>query len=913
MPEPKLPDWKSEILRRLTPLKLSSTREQEIADEIAQHLDDRYQDLLAASNAPHEALRQTLDELDAEYLLAHNLQSVETDLHREPLALGSASANTNFFAGLLQDIRYALRMMRNSPGFTAIAVLTFALGIGANTAIFTMMNGLMLHALPIRDPWSLVEILHHGSDEPEPGFNGFTWDAYESMREGNHVLSEMIIASLNFCVVSGQGLEPQTVSVSNIGGNFFESLGVKPAIGRLISEQDIKDSAPVAVVSYSFWKSHFNANPAIVGQKITADDKPFSIIGVTQRGFYGLSNQAKQDLWLSQYESPVDRATPGFMLALLGRLKPGVSISQARAELSTLFKSAVDRPNGDPFWRQLDLRVVPAGNGVSTPLTQMLSTPLKVLMATVGLLLLLACANLAGLLLARGASRQHEMAVRVCLGAARTRLLRQTLTESVLLSLIGSALGIFVAYFSIQGLVRVFSSGRFISGLPIHLESLKTPDASVMLFTVAIALVTGLFCGALPALNASNAEPASALLPGSRIGETRRQRLFGKGLVASQVALALVLVSMAGLFLGYLSQLRNNLGFERNNLLLVTLDFAQSGDNFAQYANFSQELVTRLNAVPGVSSATLSEMSPMEGPGAGAIAVAEDHPEKQPEVSINNISPDYFKTYGTPFLAGRDFSPRDQSGSRVAIINETAARDCFGDENPIGKHITLNHITMTKEEKTFEVIGVVADAKYNHLEQPAPPTIYGNLFREGELGSHSQLAIRTKVDPSAVDATVRQVEADVLKNVPIAQMTEMNDQLDSTIVPQRLFASLSAAFGALGALLAVIGLYGLLAYTVTRRTHEIGVRVALGAADTDVMRIVLRDALWMVCAGLAIGAPLAYWGKRIAASIIPDLPTASIMPIVAAAAAMIAVGLIAAYLPARRAMRIDPTIALRYE
>jgi predicted permease len=906
-----MPDWKPEILRRLAPLKLSPTRETEIAEEIEQHLDDRYQDLLAKDLSADDAFRTTLDELKDEDLLAHNLQRVETDLDREPLALGNATTTTSFFAGLAQDVRYAFRMMRKSPGFTAIAILTFALGIGANTAIFTMMNGLMLHALPIRDPGSLVEILHHGSDEPEPGFNGFTWEAYEAMRDGNHVLSDMIIASLNFCVVSRHGLEPQTVSVSNIGGNLFEALGVKPAIGRLISEEDIKDSSPVAVVSYSFWKSHLNASPAVIGQKITADDKPFTIIGVTQRGFFGLSNQAKQDLWLPQYQSPVDRSSPGFMVALLGRLKPGVSIPQARAELSILFKSAVDRPNGEPFWRQLDLRVESAGNGVSTPLTQMLSTPLKVLMATVGLLLLLACANLAGLLLARGASRQHEMAVRVCLGAARTRLLRQTLTESLLLSLIGSALGILVAYFSIEGLVRVFASGRFISGLPIHLEMLKTPDASVMLFTVAIAVVTGLLCGALPALNASNAAPASALLPGLRIGETKRQRLFGKGLVASQVALALVLVSMAGLFLGYLSQLRNNLGFERNNLLLVTLDFAQSGDNFPQYANLSQELVTRLNAVPGVSSATFSEMSPMEGPGAGAIAVAEDHPEKQPEVSINNISPDYFKTYGTPFLAGRDFSPRGQSGPRVAIINETAAHDCFGDENPIGKRITLNHITMTKEEKTFEVIGVVANAKYNHLEQPAPPTIYRNLLREGFVGS--QLAIRTKLDPAAVDATVRQIEADVFKNVPIAHMTEMKDQLDSTIVPQRLFASLSAAFGVLGALLAVIGLYGLLAYTVTRRTHEIGVRVALGAADTDVMGIVVGDALWMVFAGLAIGAPLAFWGKRVAASLIPDLPVADRLPIVIASAIMIAVGLVAAYLPARRAMEVDPIRALRYE
>src|SRR5580698_4303385 len=886
-------DWKPEILRRIAPLKLSPEREAEIVEEIEQHLDDRYKDLLNEGISPDAAFRAALDELKDEDLLARNLQPVESDLYREPLSPGKASSG--LFAGILQDVRYSFRMMRKSPGFTAIAILTFALGIGANTAIFTMMNGLMLHVLPVRDPGSLVEILHHGSDEPEPGFNGFTRDAYEAMRDGNHVLSEMIVASLNFCVVSGHGLEPQTVSVSNIGGNFFEALGVKPAIGRLISEQDIKDSSPVAVVSYSFWKSHLNASPAVIGQKIIADDKPFTIIGVTQRGFYGISNHAKQDLWLPQYQS----------IAMLGRLKPGVSISQARAELSTLFKASVDRPNGDPFWRQLDLRVEPAGNGVSTPLTQMLSTPLKVLMATVGLLLLLACANLGGLLLARGASRQHEMAVRVCLGAARSRLLRQMLTESLLLSLIGSALGALLAYFAVGELIRMFSSGRLMAGLPVRFDVLRHPDFRVLLFTGAVALLTGLLCGAAPAVTASNTTPAFALQSGMKVGETKRQRLFGKGLVASQVALSLVLVSMAGLFVGYLSHLRNDLGFERNNLLLVTLNFDHSNYSPEQYAHLSQELARQLNALPGVSSATFSGMSPMEGPGASSFAAAEGHPEKATPVSLNQISPDYFKTYGTAFLAGRDFSPRDEAGPPVMVINQSAARDCFGSENPVGRRVTLSHITGTKGEKTYEVIGVVGDAKYNDLDQPAPPTMYANLYKEGLLGS--QLAVRSKLDAGGITNAVRMTEANVLKNVPIARMIEMTDQIDSTIVPQRLFAMLSTGFGALGALLAVVGLYGLLAYTVARRTHEIGVRIALGAESTDVMRIVVRDGMSMVIAGLAIGAPLAFWGKRIAASLIPDLPVASQPPI------MIAVGLIAAYLPARRATRVDPLIALRYE
>jgi predicted permease len=437
----------------------------------------------------------------------------------------------------------------------------------------------------------------------------------------------------------------------------------------------------------------------------------------------------------------------------------------------------------------------------------------------------------------------------------------------------------------------------------------------VLLFTLGIALLTGLLCGAAPAISGSKAAPGPALQQAARIGESKSRRLFGKGLVASQVALSLALMSSASLFVEYLSHLRNlNLGFERNHLLLVTLDFAHSGYDAAQFSQSSQELVTRLDAIPGVSSATFSAVSPMEGPGASSFAFAEDHSEKRTQASINYVAPDYFRTYGTPFLAGRDFSSRDQAGSPVAIINGTIARDCFGNENPVGRHITLSHITLTKGEKTFEVIGVVGDAKYNDLQQAAPPTIYAHLFQQDYTGSeHSQLAIRTRIDPDGVASAVRQIEGVVLKEVPIVRIMTMTEQIDSSIVPQRLIAMLSAGFGALGALLAAIGLYGLLAYTVARRTHEIGIRRALGAAGTDVIRIVLRDALWMVCAGLALGAPLAFWGKRVAASLIPDLPVASPFPIVVAAVIMIAVGLIAACLPARRAMRVDPMVALRYE
>jgi putative ABC transport system permease protein len=885
--------WSRAILRR-------SLLESEMDAELRFHVEAFTEELVRGGVSRQEAIRRARIEFGG-------VERIKEEC-RDNIGI-------SFVESLLQDLRFALRMLRKSPGFTAVAVLTLALGIGANTAIFTMTNGLMLHTLPVRDPGQLVEILHHGPGEPEPGFNGFSWDAYRIIRDGNHVFSDLIVGpGVNFAPVRADKLQPETLFVGAVGGTFFQELGVRPTAGRLIGPEDdhVGYHAPVAVISWSFWKSRFNLDPGIIGKQIVVgDDAPLTIVGVAQRGFYGINNQAPQDVWWPQTLGP----SAGWGLGLLARLKPGVSIEEARTEIGVLSHRVVNAPDAGPYVRTMQLRVEPAGNGVSTPLTQMLSTPLTVLMATVGLLLLLTCANLAGLLLARGASRHHEMAVRVCLGAARVRLLRQALTESLLLSAAGTAVGIFVAYFAAHALIRVFTSGRFIRGAPLHFEALTKPDAHVLLFAGAIALLTGLLCGAVPAKRASNMAPGYALQPGSRIGETKRQRLLGKGLVASQVALSLVLVSSAGLFVGYLSHLRNtNLGFQRNHLLLVTLDSAHSGYNAAQLSQLSQDLVTQVDTIPGVSSATFSGMSPMEGPGAASFASGEDHPEKQSQASINYIAPSYFETYGTPFLAGRDFSARDQSGSPVAIINEAAARDCFGNENPIGRHITLSHITLAKGERTYKVVGLVGDAKYNDLQQPAPPTIYADLLQQDFIGSqHSQLAIRTRIDPDGVASAVRQIEADVLKDVPIVRIMTMNEQIDSSIVPQRLIAMLSAGFGALGALLAAIGLYGLLTYTVAGRTHEIGVRMALGAAATDVLRIVLRDALWMVCAGFAIGAPIAFWGKHVAASLIPDLPVAGPLPILVAAAVMITVGLIAAYVPARCAMRVDPMVALRYE
>jgi putative ABC transport system permease protein len=816
-----------------------------------------------------------------------------------------------FLETLWQDIRYGLRQLNRSPGFTAVAVLILALGIGANTAVFSLINGLMLRTLPVRDPGRLVELLHHYPGEPEPGFNGFSWDAYRIMRDGNHVFSPLFVGTLNWFTIRADKLEPQKVFGGGVGGRFFQALGVRAATGRLIGPEDVHTGhhAPVAVVSWSFWKSRFDLDPRIIGKKIIVDDAPLTIIGVTQRGFYGLSEQAKQDVWLPMSLGP----SRFWGFGLLGRLKPGVSIEQARAQMAVPFQRVVDAPDAGPFVRRMKLRIEPAGDGISTPLRETLSTPLIVLMGMVGLLLLLACANLAELFLARAASRQYEMGVRVCLGAGRARLIRQTLTESLLLSMMGSGLGIFLAYFGARELIRIFASGRQIIGLPIHFEALSNPDWHVLLFTSTVAVMAALLFGAVPAVRACRPIPAQVLQQAARIGESKSQRLFGKSLVASQVALSVVLLTSAGLFVGYLSHLRTlNPGFGRDHLLLLTLDTAHSGYSAAQFSRLSEQLVAELEAVPGVRSATMSGMSPMQGPAEAASAFAQGHPSDRHNVVMNDVVPGYLETYGTPLLAGRYFSAEDQGKPLVAIMSQAAARDCFGNENPIGRYLTLSHITGTKGEKvTYEVVGVAGNAKYNDIRQPAPPTLYRDAVQDGFMTS--QLAVRTSVAPDVVAGVVRKAESAVLKTVPIAGITTMNEQIDASIVPQRLLATLSAWFGAVGALLAAIGLYGLLAYTVARRTHEIGVRMALGATRGAVMRTILRDALGLVCAGLVLGAPLAFWGKSVAASLIRGLPANSPLSVVFGSAAMIVLALIAAYIPARRATKVDPMVALRCE
>jgi putative ABC transport system permease protein len=811
---------------------------------------------------------------------------------------------------MFQDVRYALRGMRRSPGFTAVALLSLALGIGANTAIFSLVETAMLRMLPVSHPEELVELLQKYPGEPR-GNGYWTWRSYEHFRDHNHVFSALIGTSIdNRARLVAEGLEPLSGISEFVTGNYFVDLGVKPAVGRLIVPEDRPDrpEGAVAVISWSQWINRFHQDPGILGRRILVQDVPATIIGVAPPAFVGLRVEAKTDVWLPQKPTEQSR------LVLLARLKPGVTLEQARAEMAVLYRFTIGEraaSSKDPLVRQLSVQVEPAGNGLAT-VRDRYGKPLTVLMTVVGLLLLLACVNVASMLLARAAGREREMAVRTSLGASPSRLLRQVLTESLMLSAVGTLLGAVVAYFGTSALLRIMASGREHERVYLRVQ----PDFHLLLFAAGIAVLAGVVFGAAPAWSAFRTPPALAMRQTGSVGETRVRRLFGKSLVVTQVALSVLLLSSAALFIVNLANLdHTDLGFRRDHVLLVSLDPSSSGYSSERLSRAYQDLLTRLERIPGVRSASLSAPTPLQGAGASGFATVEGYQERAEDrrwISISYVAPKYFETLGTPLLAGRAFNFEDQAQPNVAVVNRAFARYYFADRSPIGQHLSLDHVTGMREPRTYEVVGVVGDANYYEIRESAKRSIYLPAFRSGVVGARTFL-IATNIDAEAIAGDARRVIRNVVPGIPVERIITLNDQIDASIVPERLIATLSGFFGALGAVLAGIGIYGLLAYTVARRTNEIGIRMALGATAGDVTWLVLQDALVTVMAGLLLGVPLAIWGRSLASALIQDLPVQTAAPLAVATVGIVVIAFLASYVPARRAARVDPVEAVRHE
>ncbi len=812
-----------------------------------------------------------------------------------------------------RDLDEELQFHLDTPVFTAIAGLSLALGIGANTAIFTLLDALLLRSLPVQTPEQLTQIVRV---HPHGKATTFWYSQFSDLRDNASVFSGLtafFAMGRSTALIDGQA---EAVTPLLASGNYYSVLGVNPAIGRLFSAEDDHRGSPnlVAVLSYGFWQRRFAGNTSVIGKTIALNGTPVIIIGVTPPQFFGTRVGQSHDITLPLHMQPfvgrgnlIDR--PGQWLMLLGRLKPGQTLERAQAGLAVMFGHILDETSnmGPPahreqFRREQHMELLPASSGVISGLRDQFSMPLRILMALVGIVLLIACANVANLLLARAAARQHEISVRLAIGASRLRVVRQLLTESILLAMFGGALGLLFARFAGQLLVRMVSTGDTIVALDTH------PDARVLLFTLAVSLLTGILFG---------------LAPAARIGRQSglAQRAFTKTglarpLVVVQVGLSMLLLVGAGLFIRTFENLWHlDAGLQRENILLFVVSPADGGYKGPRLAAFWDQLTARIRTLPGVGSVAVSAQAPLDGGWGSAVTIPGWTPRAQEDRFFNQdaLTPGYFDTMGIPIVLGRDFRPQDDlAAPKVAIVNQTAARTWFGSESPIGKHIAIG-----REQKTadIEIIGVVKDAHYTGLkggEGPNGPNVVYTPTKQEAIGGGT-VEIRTTANPLNLADQVRHAVQGTDARVPVSNIRTMAVQAASTIVKERLMATISTFFGALALLLAAVGLYGIMAYVVARRTTEIGIRMALGAKRSAVQWMVLRDAFLLVVIGIAVGIPAAASLTRFAKSLLFGVEANDPITITCAALLMLLIAAAAGYLPARRASRVDPMIALRYE
>ncbi|HEX8141026.1 MAG TPA: ABC transporter permease [Pyrinomonadaceae bacterium] len=878
---------------RLSGLFSREKRDRELARELESHIEMHTEDNLRAGLSPQEARRQAIIKLGG----------VEPTKERYRRQRGLPLIET-----ILQDLRYGLRRLTRSPGFTTVALLSLALGIGANTAIFSLVNTALLRPLPIERPDELVSLTNAVENR---AFPTFSYPNYKDIRDRNEVFAGLLAYRFAPLSLSHDGVNERLWGYV-VTGNYFEVLGVRAALGRTISPEDdrLPGAHPVTVLSYQSWQQRFGADPAIIGKSLIANGRSYTVIGVAQQGFFGTEIIAAPELWFPmamQGEIEVGNKwleKRGVENAFVqGRLKPGVSMSQAQLALSAIALQ-LEREYPD----------VNEGKRIALSKPGLMGGAMRgaligftgLLMVVVAFVLLLACTNLANLLLARATERRKEIAVRLALGASRLRIVWQLMTESLLLSLGSGALGLLLAYWLVSLAVAFKPPVDVPLFIDLHI------DYRVLAFTCLISLITGVLFGLLPALQATKVDLLPALKDEPPSGESRRSRLKSS-LIVLQVSLSLLLLVGGGLMLRALQRAQAlDLGFNPQNAVEVSFDLRLQGYDAARSREFQKQLLERVRALPGVESAGITDLAPVDLHFSRDTVFIEGQPPARntnaPRAMSSRISPGYFRAMSTRLVQGRDFTDQDdEKAPLVAIVNETFARRFWPGQDPLGKRFSQG----SAESPMMQVVGVVQDGKYAGLNEAPQPYVCRPLLQA--YSGSTTVIVRTATDLQRLLAVLRKEVQQLDPQLPISSAKPLAERMALPLFPARIAATLLGSFGILALALAAIGIYGVMSYSVTRRTHEIGVRVALGAQASDVLRLVMGQGMMLVLIGLVIGLATALALTRLMKSVLFGLSAADPVTYTGVALLLVFVALLACYLPARRATKIDPMVALRSE
>jgi putative ABC transport system permease protein len=897
-----MPDWKAEVKARLAGLDLSPARELEIIEELSQHLEDAYEQALSRGLSEDEAQRVVLTDLKMPDSLGRELKQVERRVPQNLLPMG-APRRSNVIADLGQDVRYGLRMLAKNPAFTAIAVLALALGIGANSAIFSVVNAILLRPLPYKAPEQLVMIWDNAThlgfpkNTPSPA-NFLDWRQQVTVFQGMAAFAER---SFN---LTGVG-EPERLDGRRVSANLFDVLGVRPIIGRTFVPEEDQPGTKVVLLNESLWKRRFGGDPSMIGRALILNNEAYTVVGVLPNSVrLPAFGKWRDQVWVPIAFPAEEAASRGdHFLEVIARLKPNVTLQQARAEMETIAARLAQQ------YPRYNSRVGAAVYPLHEEIVGNMRAALWILLGAVAFVLLIACANVANLLLARAAVRQKEIALRVALGADSARLTKQLLVESVMLSLLGGVVGLGFAY---AGL-RVLS--HFIPPDIAHADTIAI-DGKVLAFTLLIALVTGLIFGLAPASQASHFNLGETLKEGGRdsSGGVRGKRLRGS-LVIAEVAVSVVLLVGAGLLINSFIHLRNlDPGFRADHLLALNLDLSEvKYPDTARRTAFFDEVVRRVRPLPGVQSVAVAGNLPFtyngDSMGISVEGVPDPPSDQWPDVIYRAIGPGYFSTMGIPLVGGREFNDRDTlDKTRGVVISEKTAKHYWPNQDPIGKRLKPGGATDDSPWRT--VIGVVKDVRQNDFIAEPKMQMYLTYKQLQQLVANA-LIVRTSVDPLSLAAPVRNAIWSIDKDQPVANIDSMENIVAGAVARQRFSMLLLAIFAALALVLAAVGIYGVMSYTVAQQTREIGIRIALGAKRGDVLKITVKQGLKLVGLGLIIGLPSAFILTRVMSSLLFGISATDPITFFSISLVVLAVALLASYIPALRATKVDPMVALR--